>query len=183
MLGAIRGRGESSTSREARRRCCCARALRGFREEIDPGAAGGAYLLGLRRLGVVPHGRFTRRGLRAGDRARRAGRARGHRGRAPTRALEAADALGSCPRPRRPLACAQNERLARPTPAARWPTALGASADDPRAGVRADPRPPGRRARRRRRARSARRRASGRTSRPTRSTCTRSCRSSRTPTG
>jgi glycerol-3-phosphate acyltransferase PlsX len=38
-------------------------ALGGLREEIDPEAAGGAYLLGLRRLGVVPHGRFTREGF------------------------------------------------------------------------------------------------------------------------
>jgi len=38
-------------------------ALGGFREEIDPEAHGGAYLLGLRRLGVVPHGRFTRKGF------------------------------------------------------------------------------------------------------------------------
>src|SRR3954447_621617 len=38
-------------------------ALRGFRDAIDPEGAGGAYLLGLRRLGVVPHGRFTRRGF------------------------------------------------------------------------------------------------------------------------
>ena len=38
-------------------------ALGGFREEIDPEASGGAYLLGLRRLGVVPHGRFTRTGF------------------------------------------------------------------------------------------------------------------------
>jgi glycerol-3-phosphate acyltransferase PlsX len=38
-------------------------ALRGFRDEIDPEAQGGAYLLGLRRLGVVPHGRFTRKGF------------------------------------------------------------------------------------------------------------------------
>jgi phosphate acyltransferase len=38
-------------------------ALAGFREEIDPEANGGAYLLGLRRLGVVPHGRFTRAGF------------------------------------------------------------------------------------------------------------------------
>jgi glycerol-3-phosphate acyltransferase PlsX len=30
---------------------------------IDPESAGGAYLLGLRRLGVVPHGRFSRRGI------------------------------------------------------------------------------------------------------------------------
>jgi len=38
-------------------------ALRSFRDQIDPEAAGGAYLLGLRRLGVVPHGRFTRAGF------------------------------------------------------------------------------------------------------------------------
>jgi glycerol-3-phosphate acyltransferase PlsX len=38
-------------------------ALGGFRAEIDPETSGGAYLLGLRRLGVVPHGRFTRRGF------------------------------------------------------------------------------------------------------------------------
>jgi glycerol-3-phosphate acyltransferase PlsX len=38
-------------------------ALRGFREELDPEAQGGAYLLGLRRLGVVPHGSFTRDGF------------------------------------------------------------------------------------------------------------------------
>jgi glycerol-3-phosphate acyltransferase PlsX len=38
-------------------------ALRRFRDEIDPEGPGGAYLLGLRRLGVVPHGRFTRYGF------------------------------------------------------------------------------------------------------------------------
>jgi phosphate acyltransferase len=38
-------------------------ALLEFREVIDPESAGGAYLLGLRRLGVVPHGRFSRRGI------------------------------------------------------------------------------------------------------------------------
>ena len=38
-------------------------ALRGLREEIDPEGQGGAYLLGLRRLGVVPHGGFQRRGF------------------------------------------------------------------------------------------------------------------------
>jgi glycerol-3-phosphate acyltransferase PlsX len=38
-------------------------ALRGFRAEIDPEGQGGAYLLGLRHLGVVPHGRFTRAGF------------------------------------------------------------------------------------------------------------------------
>jgi glycerol-3-phosphate acyltransferase PlsX len=38
-------------------------ALLEFREAVDPESAGGAYLLGLRRLGVVPHGRFSRRGI------------------------------------------------------------------------------------------------------------------------
>jgi phosphate acyltransferase len=38
-------------------------ALRSFRDEIDPEGQGGAYLLGLRSLAVVPHGRFTRRGF------------------------------------------------------------------------------------------------------------------------
>jgi phosphate acyltransferase len=38
-------------------------ALRGFRDAIDPEGPGGAYLLGLRRLGVIPHGRFSRRGF------------------------------------------------------------------------------------------------------------------------
>ena len=38
-------------------------ALLEFRDLIDPESAGGAYLLGLRRLGVVPHGRFSRRGI------------------------------------------------------------------------------------------------------------------------
>jgi glycerol-3-phosphate acyltransferase PlsX len=38
-------------------------ALLEFREVIDPESIGGAYLLGLRRLGVVPHGRFTRLGI------------------------------------------------------------------------------------------------------------------------
>jgi glycerol-3-phosphate acyltransferase PlsX len=37
-------------------------SLRGLRDQLDPEGPGGAYLLGLRRLGVVPHGRFTRGG-------------------------------------------------------------------------------------------------------------------------
>jgi len=46
--------------------------LREFREEIDPERQGGAYLLGLRRLGVLAHGSFTRHGIaRAIVRARR----------------------------------------------------------------------------------------------------------------
>ena len=38
-------------------------AIRRLREEIDPEGPGGAYMLGLRRLGVVAHGRFTSRGF------------------------------------------------------------------------------------------------------------------------
>jgi glycerol-3-phosphate acyltransferase PlsX len=38
-------------------------ALRGLRDEVDPEGPGGAYMLGLRRMGVVAHGRFTRRGF------------------------------------------------------------------------------------------------------------------------
>src|SRR3954454_5855855 len=38
-------------------------ALRGLREKIDRGERGGAVLLGLRHLGVVPHGSFGARGF------------------------------------------------------------------------------------------------------------------------
>jgi glycerol-3-phosphate acyltransferase PlsX len=38
-------------------------ALRAFRDEISPETEGGGYLLGLRRIGVVGHGRFTSRGF------------------------------------------------------------------------------------------------------------------------
>jgi phosphate acyltransferase len=38
-------------------------ALRALRHEIDPETPGGAYMLGLRQVGVVAHGRFTRRGF------------------------------------------------------------------------------------------------------------------------
>src|SRR5205807_5527303 len=34
-----------------------------LRETIDPEGPGGAYMLGLRQLGVVAHGRFSRRGF------------------------------------------------------------------------------------------------------------------------
>jgi phosphate acyltransferase len=62
MLGAIRQ--AASTSARAKLGGVLLRgALGGFREEIDPEASGGAYLLGLRQLGVVPHGRFTRTGF------------------------------------------------------------------------------------------------------------------------
>jgi glycerol-3-phosphate acyltransferase PlsX len=69
-------------------------SIRRLRDEIDPERPGGAYMLGLRQVGVVAHGRFTRRGFqRAIEVAARAveedviGRTRA--------ALEAAGALRS----------------------------------------------------------------------------------------
>ena len=69
-------------------------ALRGLRDQIDPEAHGGAVLLGLRHLGVVPHGNFGARGFagaievaaagprrRAGAHARAGPRRRAPRGR------------------------------------------------------------------------------------------------------
>ncbi len=38
-------------------------SIQGLREEIDPEVTGGAYMLGLRQLGIVCHGRFTRHGF------------------------------------------------------------------------------------------------------------------------
>jgi phosphate acyltransferase len=62
MLGAIRTAAMSSP--KAKLGGLLLRgALGGLRAEIDPEANGGAYLLGLRRLGVVPHGRFARAGF------------------------------------------------------------------------------------------------------------------------
>jgi phosphate acyltransferase len=62
ILGAVREAAMSSTQAKLG-----GMLLRGplgaFRDEIDPEANGGAYLLGLRRLGVVPHGRFKRAGF------------------------------------------------------------------------------------------------------------------------
>ena len=73
LLRAIRDAAMSST-RAKLGGLLLAPALRGLREEIDPEGQGGAYLLGLRRLGVVPHGGFRRHGFaRAIIRASRGG--------------------------------------------------------------------------------------------------------------
>lgn len=61
LLGAIRG-AATATPRAKAGGVLLRPALRGLRGEIDPEAVGGAYMLGLRRLAVVPHGRFTRAG-------------------------------------------------------------------------------------------------------------------------
>ena len=62
LLGAIRGAATSST-RAKLGGLLLRPALRGLRDELDPEEAGGAVLLGLRRLGVVPHGSFGARGF------------------------------------------------------------------------------------------------------------------------
>ncbi|HEY1451725.1 MAG TPA: phosphate acyltransferase PlsX [Solirubrobacteraceae bacterium] len=62
ILGAVRQAARSSARGKAGG-LLLKGALGGFRAEIDPELQGGAYLLGLRRLGVVPHGRFTRAGF------------------------------------------------------------------------------------------------------------------------
>ncbi len=62
ILGAVREAAMSST-RAKLGGALLRGALGSFRAEIDPEANGGAYLLGLRRLGVVPHGRFKRAGF------------------------------------------------------------------------------------------------------------------------
>lgn len=71
MLGAIREVAGSS-SRGKLGGMLLRPSLREFRDEIDPEGQGGAYLLGLRGVAVVPHGRFGRRGFaQAIGRARR----------------------------------------------------------------------------------------------------------------
>jgi phosphate acyltransferase len=71
-------------------------SLRAFREQIDPEAQGGAYLLGLRRLIVAPHGRFAQRGF--AEAILRAARAAQDDVPGLTQAaLEAADALRRAP--------------------------------------------------------------------------------------
>jgi glycerol-3-phosphate acyltransferase PlsX len=73
-------------------------AIRGLRDEIDPETPGGAYMLGLRRLGVVAHGRFTRRGFARAIEVAARGVTEDAIGK--TRAaLEAAGALRSPPSP------------------------------------------------------------------------------------
>ncbi len=106
ILGAIRGAARSSLRGQAGG-LLLRGALGGFREEIDPETSGGAYLLGLRRLGVVPHGRFTRRGFaQAIVRADRG--ARQDLVGVTQRALESADAL------KRPPVSAQPVSLPHP---------------------------------------------------------------------
>jgi phosphate acyltransferase len=91
MLAAIR-RAATATTRGKVGGALLRSSLGGLRAELDPEASGGAYLLGLRGLGVVPHGRFTRAGF--AQAILRAQRGAGENIVAQTqRALEQADAL------------------------------------------------------------------------------------------
>lgn len=62
MLGAVRDAAMSST-RGKLGGALLRPGVAALKQEIDPEAYGGAYLLGLRNLGVVPHGRFGRDGI------------------------------------------------------------------------------------------------------------------------
>src|SRR5215211_1273304 len=62
LLGAVRQAAMSST-RAKLGGLLLRPALRTLRDEIDPQEQGGAVLLGLRKLGVVPHGSFGARGF------------------------------------------------------------------------------------------------------------------------
>jgi glycerol-3-phosphate acyltransferase PlsX len=74
-------------------------ALRAFRDEIHPEMTGGAYLLGLRRVGVVGHGRFEARGFASAIHMA----ARGVTGDIVGRTHEALDAAGALRRSDRSL--------------------------------------------------------------------------------
>jgi glycerol-3-phosphate acyltransferase PlsX len=62
VVGAIRGVATASVRGKAGG-ALLRPALRSFRDDIDPEGQGGAYLLGLRRVAVIPHGKFTRNGF------------------------------------------------------------------------------------------------------------------------
>ena len=62
MIGLVR-RAAMSSSRAKAGGALLRPALQALRDEIDPEAPGGAYLLGLRKLAVVPHGSFGPRGV------------------------------------------------------------------------------------------------------------------------
>jgi glycerol-3-phosphate acyltransferase PlsX len=105
ILGAIRDAASSSLRGKAGG-LLLKGSLGGLRAEIDPESVGGAYLLGLRRLGVVPHGRFSRQGFAQAILRARLGAGEDIVGQTHA-ALDAAGAL------RRPPASAPDARLRR----------------------------------------------------------------------
>ena len=106
LLGAVRAAALSST-RSRLGGVLLRPALRRLRDELDPQEQGGAFLLGLRQLGVVPHGSFGARGFqRAIELAARGVRedlvARTHERLVEASAVRAADAsaaVASVPEP------------------------------------------------------------------------------------
>jgi glycerol-3-phosphate acyltransferase PlsX len=97
LLGAVR-EAATATPRAKLGGLLLRPSLRRLRDAIDPEAQGGAFLLGLRRLAVVPHGSFGARGIaRAVELAARGVRA-GVVDRTHER-LEAAGALRRAPEP------------------------------------------------------------------------------------
>jgi len=88
-------------------------AIATLRREIDPEQPGGAYMLGLRQLGVVAHGRFTRHGFaRAIEVA-----ARGVEERVVARTHAALSQAGAL-RPPSPVAAAASDHRAAGSPVA-----------------------------------------------------------------
>ena len=61
-IGAVRGAAKASPVAAAGG-LLLRPSVQRLRDEIDPEGPGGAYMLGLRKVGVVAHGRFTRRGF------------------------------------------------------------------------------------------------------------------------
>ena len=98
MLGAIRDAAMSS-ARAKLGGALLRGALRGFREEIDPEANGGAYCSGCAAWGRPPRTVHAQR-VRAGDRARAPRGARGHRRRRPSGARSGRRAQAPARRPR-----------------------------------------------------------------------------------
>lgn len=95
VLGAVRQAAESSLAGKLGGALMMP-SLRAFRAQIDPEGQGGAYLLGLRSLGVVPHGKFTRNGFAEAILRAQRGAAEGIADRTHA-ALDAAGALRSVP--------------------------------------------------------------------------------------
>lgn len=62
VIGAVRA-AAASDARAAAGALLMKPALSGLRDQLDPEQHGGAYLLGLRSVVIVPHGRFGRRGI------------------------------------------------------------------------------------------------------------------------
>ena len=122
LLGAIRG--AAMSSRRSKLGGLLLRpALRGLRDEISPEEQGGAVLLGLRKLAVVPHGSFGARGFQRAIEVAARGVREDVAGR--THARLAGRGRCSGRRPKRRLACPTIHDARggpRADPRSTWPT-------------------------------------------------------------